>query len=151
MAQINHEEEALRRFVEVAFGRDPITGQGQSNRINIKDNVYYQYGDLRVELQDYTVIVEVESSGGVTNLVKYWECYKSKRITKPIKLLHLFRQKSRHDYESHIKLWHFLKDKMQTELGDQFEAFCFPYDAESPEGLEDAVKKFRDLIEAHST
>jgi hypothetical protein len=152
MVQIKHEEEALRRFVEVtkSFGFEPITGQGKLNRINVAGNVYYQHGDLRVELQRCTVVVEVESSGGVTNLAKYWECYQSKRITKPIKLLHIFRQKSANDYSSHIAVWRFLRDKMQLELGDLFEASDFTYRAESNEGLENAVRAFGDLLEPHA-
>src|SRR5688572_23539047 len=84
MARVSHEAFALTRFRQLAeaHGFAASFGQHAANRIPINGGVYYQFGDLRVELPDCTLIVEVESSGGVTNLAKYWECCESGRLKK---------------------------------------------------------------------
>ena len=87
---------------------------------------YFEFGDLRVELPGRHVIVEVESGGGITNLAKYWYLLHENLITKPVTLLHLFRQVSTKDYESHIALWRFLGVKMIEELGGRVEDSSFP-------------------------
>lgn len=147
----SHESIALERFEQVA--RDlalPFSrGQGASNRIPIAERgagVYYQRGDLRVELPESTVIVEVESSGGVTNLAKYWECFEAGRLTKTVHLLHLFRQKSTNDYASHIVVWNFLAAKMSRVLGDRFTARLMFYRDGDLTTLDDAVVAFKDMV-----
>ena len=135
---------ALKQFHE--FSRlanySPKSRQCGDNRIPINGNVYFQHGDLRVELPTITIIVEVESSGGVTNLAKYWECYESNRINKPMKLIHLFRQKSSNDYESHMVVWRMLCKKMQIALPNKFEGHLMPYKDGSQESLGPALELF---------
>jgi hypothetical protein len=147
----SHESIALERFEAVARDlRLPFErGQGKDNRIPITEcgvGVYYQRGDLRVELPEATVVVEVESSGGVTNLAKYWECFEAGRLTKPIRLLHLFRQKSVNDYASHIVVWKFLARKMARELGDRFTAHVMLYRDADKAGLDEALTVFKNML-----
>lgn len=144
MTRTSHEAFALTRFREIAqsHGFAVQSGQHSANRIGIDGNVYYQFGDLRVELPSVTVIVEVESSGGTTNLAKYWECYESGRIAKPMRLLHIFRQKSLNDYESHMVVWRFLCKKMHAALGSNFEGQWLTYQDGSQASLEPAFTVF---------
>jgi hypothetical protein len=144
MARVSHETFALLRFRELAESRGykVLNGQSADNRIAINGGVYYQFGDLRIELPDRTIIVEVESSGGVTNLAKYWECYESGRLTKPMCLLHIFRQKSRNDYESHMVVWRFLCTKMHSALGNSFVGEWVTYQDGSQHSLEPAFTIF---------
>lgn len=144
MTRISHETFALLRFRELAetHGFATSSGQNAANRIPINGGVYYQFGDLRVELPDRTLIVEVESSGGVTNLAKYWECYESGRLEKPLKLLHIFRQLSINDYESHMVVWRFLCGKMQAALGERFEGHWLTYQNGSQSSLDPAFAIF---------
>ena len=144
MARVSHEEFALTRFREIAesHGVSVSSGQNSANRIAINGGVYFQFGDLRVELPDRTLIIEVESSGGTTNLAKYWECFESGRLKKPMKLLHIFRQKSVNDYESHMVVWRFLCNKMHAELGDRFEGRWLTYQDGSQSSLEPAFSIF---------
>lgn len=55
----SHETHALERFHERARASscERFHTQGSSNRIPIKGNVYYQFGDLRVELPELTIVV----------------------------------------------------------------------------------------------
>jgi len=80
---------------------------------------YFQFGDLRVDLPAYHLVVEVESARGVTNLVKYWYCIEEGFITKSIKLLHLFAQGSENDYIRHLLPWNSLQAKMNNSLGER--------------------------------
>ena len=148
MSRISHENLALARFRELAEanGFKVFSGQGAGNRIVIDGGVYYQFGDLRVELPDCTLIIEVESSGGVTNLAKYWECYEFGRLVKPLKLLHLFRQISANDYKSHMVAWRFLCDRMHAELGDRFEGHLLTYQDGQQSSLEPALSIFADWL-----
>jgi hypothetical protein len=152
-SRISHESAALARFRELAEARGLPTscGQGSSNRILISGGVYYQFGDLRVETNDRTVIVEVESSGGITNLAKYWECFESGRLTKPMRLLHLFRQKSVNDYESHMVVWRFLCGKMQDALGPRFDGRWLTYRDGSLASLEPAYAIFSSWLSEPGT
>ena len=149
MPRESHEAFALALFrdMAVSFGHQTFAGQGSGNRIPIELNVYYQFGDLRVELPKCTVLVEIESAGGVTNLAKYWECIDSNRLPKPVKLLHVFRKTSASDYESHMVLWRFLCGKMQAALGPNFEGRCVTYQHGSSESLEEAVSIFRSWLQ----
>lgn len=54
-----------------------ITGMGAGNRLpldgwDLVGNQRFQFGDLRIETPTTTILIEAESAGGVTNLVKYW-------------------------------------------------------------------------------
>lgn len=144
---------ALAPFKAVAerLGLAYSFGQGGGNRLPIQPNVYFQFGDLRVELPHCTVVVEVESAGGVTNLVKYWESLETRRVEKPIKLLHVFLQKSVNDYEAHIIVWRFLAAQMQRSLGSQWEAHCAKSRGTSEESLAPALTQFQRWLEENAT
>lgn len=146
------EAQALQPFTAVAteLGLACVRGQGLANRLPIKPNVYFQFGDLRVECPTTTIVVEVESSGGVTNLAKYWESFESGRIEKPIRLLHLFRQKSVNDYEAHLVVWRFLSARMEAALGPRFECRCGTYRDGSPGSLAPALDIFRQWLQEES-
>lgn len=124
MIQQKTETLALAPFKAIVADRELecVTGQGGANRLAIDGAVYYQFGDLRVELPEHTLVVEVESAGGVTNLAKYWEAVARARVAKPVKLLHVFLQKSANDYASHIVVWQFLNARMGEALGGRWEA-----------------------------
>lgn len=125
----NLEREMLEEFIKIAkeHGYKPVLGQSGENRITLEGNLYFQFGDLRVETQNYHVVVEVESAGGVTNLVKYWYCLKTQkqRICKRIVLLHIFATSSESDYGSHLLLWDYLYSKMTDEIGEHIQAKRF--------------------------
>ncbi|MBO0789539.1 MAG: hypothetical protein J2P36_01125 [Ktedonobacteraceae bacterium] len=97
-----------------------------TNRGNKEDNkvpgTKFQFGDLRVNTSNCHILVEVESGGGVTNLVKYWYCLKEHKINKPIKLLHIYGISTEGDFSSYLDLWNFLSSKMKDSLGDLFTA-----------------------------
>lgn len=144
------EKEALARFIEVASGYTDnfYTGQGDNNRIakqGTKKQSYFQFGDLRVNTPNRHIIVEVESAGGATNLVKYWYCLENNCIHKPIYLLHIFAQVSEEDYLSHLNLWEFLKDKMQQALSNKFSAKKYTY--RSLTELENIVREFEQILQ----
>jgi hypothetical protein len=96
----------------------------------------FQYGDLRLEGPDSTVVIEVESAGGVTNLVKYWPLLASKPLEKRFVLAHVFRLQSAGDYIAHRQLWSYLVEQMRSGLATerglrypddwQAEAFTYP-------------------------
>lgn len=144
MSRTSHEALALEKFREIARanGMDCESSQGARNRIAIAGAVYYQFGDLRVELPDKIIIIEVESSGGITNLAKYWECFDSGRLTKPLKLLHIYRQVSANDYKSHMVVWEFLCRKMQESMPEKFEGRLATYQAGNLDSLNPACEIF---------
>jgi hypothetical protein len=76
----------------------------------------FQYGDLRIELAATTLIIEAESAGGITNLVKYWPLLRSGTLPKRLVILHLYMLGSSADYIAHRKLWSFLVDRMTEDL-----------------------------------
>lgn len=123
-------------------------GQGASNRISLALSVYYQFGDLRVETPSHWVVVEVESAGGVTNLAKYWEAIASGRVLKPIRLLHIFIQKSERDYASHLLVWAYLNGRMQEALGASWMARCVTVRDLSDGGMAEALSIFDEWIKA---
>lgn len=116
----NIEAECLLLFDAVVseLGLSCYRGYGASNRFDpgfgLVGQQRFQYGDLRVELADRVVVVEVESGGGATNLMKYWPLVT--HLDRPHLLLHGFGQASRSDYISHLRLWDFLWAKMRDEL-----------------------------------
>jgi hypothetical protein len=107
-------EEVLRTLARRADGR----GYGGGNRFDPGFNLVgpqrFQFGDLRVVLEDRIVVVEIESGGGLTNLVKYWPL--ATVSTLPVLLLHAFGQGSLNDYLSHLRLWDFVWGRMRAEL-----------------------------------
>ena len=124
-------------------------GLGGENRFdpgfNLNGRQRFQYGDLRVELADRVVLVETESGGGLTNLVKYWA--HAELEDKPLLLLHVFRQASRNDYIAHLRLWDFVWEKMRNDLwhheSTPLLARMFAYQAGETGSLEEAVAAFR--------
>ncbi|MHA1223079.1 MAG: hypothetical protein ACTSP3_07460 [Candidatus Heimdallarchaeaceae archaeon] len=125
------EKESLNDFIEIAekYNKRIFTGQLLKNRLTIEGNLYYQFGDLRIEMNDFTILVETEGAGGVSNIVKYWYCFENKIIEKPIVLLHLYQQSSINDYGSHLLLWKFIWEKMQKEINKKknlIVAYLFP-------------------------
>jgi hypothetical protein len=123
-----------------------IKGQGVRNRLPVSGNAYFQFGDLRVDLQAAHIVLEVESAGGVTNLVKYWPCIADGLIRRPVRLLHLFRQASTDDYRSHIELWRFLSEKMKSELGGRFDCSVFTYAQATEAELRAPLQFFERLL-----
>lgn len=144
------EAELLRTFIEAVQRRGlaHFLGQGAGNQIPIKPpRVYFQFGDLRVDLPQCILLVEVESSGGVTNLAKYWEIIETCRINKPVRLLHLFRQKSINDYEAHLVIWRFLSEKMKVALGPRFDCALHVYRDGEPASIAPAMSTFEQWLD----
>jgi len=149
---IDHEKAAILPFENIARENHliPLKGQGNDNKIFLGGKLNFQFGDLRVDTKKHHVVIEVESAGGVTNLVKYWYCLADKTLSKqilmPIILIHLFRQTSPNDYKSHLNLWNFMWGEMQKALVNRIQAFPFVY-CELPSGelsgLEKAIKEFK--------
>ena len=72
-----------------------------------------QFGDIRFETQSRTIVVEIESAGGISNLLKYWPYLLGKTQRKPKKpfiFVHLYNTK----YPTHSALWHFFVDNRPT-------------------------------------
>lgn len=122
----NLEEPWLRPFHEVVaslnINDDCIQqGMGHANRFecgfDLVGSQRFQFGDLRVELPDRTVVVEIESAGGLTNLVKYWPL--AAKPGKPLLLLHVYAQGSENDYIAHVHLWRFVMERIQEDLDRQ--------------------------------
>jgi len=150
----NIEAALLRTFIEAVQRRGLMhtMGQGSSNRVPVKPpRVYFQFGDLRLELPKCMLLVEVESSGGVTNLAKYWEIIETCRIEKPVRLLHLFRQKSINDYEAHLVIWRFLSEKMKDALGSRFACALHVYRDGEPASIAPAMETFERWIDECSS
>jgi len=144
----NIEQEVLRDFIKIAEENENnyVTGQGNNNRIMLEGNLYFQFGDLRVVTSSSHVVIEVESAGGVTNLVKYWYCLKKGKIPNPnrIVLLHIFNTSSESDYGSHLLLWNYLWEMMKKDLGNCMEARLFKVG--KGEELPDALAYFKKAI-----
>jgi len=142
------EKLALEKFQKIAsvYPFPKFSGQGLTNRIARKGNSYFQFGDLRVDTPGRHIILEVESAGGVTNLVKYWYGLDSGEITRPVTLLHIFAQVSADDYASHLLLWDYLVERMQSSLGDRFAATRYIY--RSLDDLDPIGFKFDLLLKA---
>jgi hypothetical protein len=91
--------------------------------------------------------MEVESGGGVTNLIKYWYCADRNLIQKPMILLHLFQINSVNDYASHVTLWSFINQRMVSELSGRFTGYSYTYRPQNMlEDLHEALRLFEQLI-----
>jgi hypothetical protein len=102
-------------------GIDLGHGMGLANRFQIPSwelpvLQHFQFGDLRIEGEHATVVIELESAGGLTNLVKYWPLLAEGRHTKRFALAHLFRITSDGDYAAHRRLWLYLVERMSEDL-----------------------------------
>lgn len=105
---------------------------------DLPTNQRFQFGDLRIESDDATVVVEFESAGGVTNLVKYWPLLLKREQPKRFVLAHVFRIASANDYIAHRHLWEFVIERMREDLeargipwGKGWEARAFTYPADA--------------------
>lgn len=149
MPKENLERKALERFEEIArkYNYRVFKGQGNDNRIPVRGNTYFQFGDLRVNTESHHIVIEVESAGGITNLVKYWYYLENRpsTVSKPIVLLHIFRQNSEADYGSHLALWDFMWDQMRRALGDD-EIKATRYTYRDLEDLEFVAKEFEGYL-----
>ena len=120
---VSHEAELLKALqASIAdLGVAGVCGQGADNKFavdgwELSPLQQFQYGDLRIELADTTLIVEAESAGGITNLVKYWPLLRSGTLAKRLVILHVYMLGSSADYIAHRKLWSFLVDRMAEDL-----------------------------------
>lgn len=131
-------------------------GLGTANRFGIPGwelapGQRFQFGDLRIESEHVTVVVEAESGGGVTNLVKYWPHLASGKPPKRFVLAHLYLVGSTGDFISHRRLWSFQCERMREDLerrrvlwGRDWEAALFTYTgAEEPV---DVTRFIRDIL-----
>lgn len=124
-------------------------GYGASNRFdpgfNLVGQQRYQFGDFRVMLEDRVVVVEVESGGGLTNLVKYWPL--AEHTALPILLIHAFRQGSANDYLSHLLLWDFtwaqMRKQIWRETTPKLFARRYTFSHADPNALVEAASDFR--------
>ncbi len=127
----NLEQQALNQFEDIAkkHGYRIFKKQGLDNRIPVEGNTFFQFGDLRVETKTHYIVIEVESAGGITNLVKFWYCIKKRPniVKKPIILMHIFYQGSSADYGSHLALWDFMWDQMKNAIGSSIKASRYTY------------------------
>ena len=108
-----------------------VRGAGAANRIGpegwaLAGAQRLQFGDLRLETRRARVIVEVEPAGGVTNLAKWWPLLRhgadgADGVTslrdRPFLLVHVYYAATREDYLAHRRLWTFLVERMQADLG----------------------------------
>jgi hypothetical protein len=112
----------------------------------------FQFGDLRLEGPSTTVVVEVESAGGITNLVKFWPLLRAGRPQGRFVLVHIFRITSDADYIAHRRLWEFLTERMREDLSSaggltwpgDWEARQFIY--RSPDDLAPAAEYIREVL-----
>lgn len=143
VTSFSYEREAIDYLAAVAKGfpqAKVYRGQGAANRFdvpgwNLPVLQRFQFGDFRLETPGEIIIVETESAGGVTNLVKYWPFLASGAVEKRLILLHLFQVASEGDYIAHRRLWGYLVERMKEDLqmrcgvlyGQHWEAHLFTY------------------------
>ena len=120
---VSHEAELLKTLQAgiADLGIVGMHGQGAANKFGVNGwelppLQQFQYGDLRIELVATTLIVEAESAGGVTNLVKYWPLLRSGALAKRLVILHVYMVSSNADYIAHRRLWSFLVDRITEDL-----------------------------------
>jgi hypothetical protein len=112
-ARTSYERIAVDSLVQALTGLPEAQlyrGQGRGNRFAVTGwemtkNQQFQFGDLRVETPRATIVVEFESAGTVTNLVKYWPLLTANRLAKRFVIVHVFQLGSEADYIAHRRLW----------------------------------------------
>ena len=151
------EREVLAQIEAAVADRPDVQvfrGQGGENRFDVAGwdlppRQRFQFGDLRIEGPLCTVVVEAESAGGVTNLVKYWPYLRAVRPHKRFLIVHLFRLASEDDYIAHRRLWEFLVDRITEDLKASsglerprdWDAQLFAYrEAERPDGAVEYIR-----------
>jgi hypothetical protein len=166
-ARVSWERGAIEELRVALGGRvtvAPAHGMSGSNRVapadwRLKLLQRFQFGDLRYETDNTRVVVEVESGGGLTNLVKYWPMLGRELGDKRFVLAHLFRVVSESDYVAHRKLWDFLIERMRWDgqgrgysWPDDWEARVFTYGHVSAStGIADAADFIAESLTAAST
>lgn len=124
VARVSHEARAIAALREAIGDRVsvvPSQGMGGLNRIapvswELKLMQRFQHGDLRYQTDRTRVVIEVESGGGLTNLVKYWPMLGAELNDKRFVLAHLFMVSSESDYIAHRKLWEYVVERMRRDL-----------------------------------
>lgn len=123
-ARVSWEQRAIQQLRDEIGDRvsiEPVSGMGGLNRKapeswELKVMQRFQFGDLRYQTERMRVVVEVESGGGLTNLVKYWPMLGAELSDKRFVLAHLFMVSSESDYIAHRKLWEYLVERMRRDL-----------------------------------
>jgi len=72
-----------------------------------------QFGDLRIETPERTIVVEIESGGGIGNFLKYWPYLSGQTETRPEKdfaLVHIYGM----SYPTHKALWRYFRGRMPS-------------------------------------
>src|SRR5258708_7714808 len=159
--RVSHERlalETLRSAIADLPHAEVSSGQGGGNRFAVDGweltlLQQFQFGDLRVEAPAATIVVEVESGGGVGNLVKYWPLLADKLLPKQLVILHVFQLNSQADYIAHRRLWQFVVERMRAHLerrgvrwGKEWNAQIFSYRA--GEAPTEAAAALRIAVEA---
>jgi len=141
----DYEAQAIQPFCDVLsqHGLKWNSGQKADNRIVVARNISYQFGDLRFSEGGRHLVVEVESAGGVTNLVKYWYCLREGLITGKLFLFRVFWQVTPDSYRSHRVVWDLLRGEMEKEFPEQFKAWQY-----SSRDLAQATEEFASLLPA---
>ena len=137
-AKISYEKLAIERLLlELADLPDLqiYRGQALGNRFSppewqLRPAQGFQFGDLRFEAPTATIVIEFESAGGITNLVKYWPLLTARPLSKRLVLLHLFQIASSGDYIAHRRLWQFLLERMQDDLRQRGPAYVANWEAQ---------------------
>jgi hypothetical protein len=143
---------SLRDAIGDRVSVEPVSGMGGLNRVapeswELKVMQRFQFGDLRYETNKVRVIVEVESGGGLTNLVKYWPMLGEELKDRRFVFAHLFMVSSEFDYIAHRRLWEYVVERMRGELDQRgcrwerdWHARMFTYGhASAPTGIDDAA------------
>lgn len=128
-------------------------GRTKLNSITLASGTSLQFGDLRVRTTTRDIVIEVESAGGLTNLVKYLYLFHITRLDRPVTLIHLYSKDSPRDHAAHVEMWPFFVHLMRESVGLKFTAHLFRYNFQTP-GVRDelprACELFRSLLSANS-
>lgn len=119
-------------------------GFGAENRMapaawNLNALQQFKFGDLRVELEDRTIIVQIQR--GLIHFAKFWPVIDE--LTKPLAFIHLYGVSTENDYISHRLLWEFLRERMS---GPRFVAWLFTYDKRGRSAPLQASERFRQCL-----
>jgi hypothetical protein len=155
---------SLRDAIGDRVSAEPVSGMGGLNRIaperwELKVLQRFQFGDLRYEASESRVVVEVESGGGLTNLVKYWPMLGEELKDKRFVLVHLFMVSSEFDYIAHRRLWEYVVERMRSDLDNRgcrweqkWHARIFTYGhASAPAGIEEAATYIAEALSGNTT
>ena len=114
----------LREGLSDIPGGEMMSGQGGANAFGPADwglvgRQRFQYGDFRFETERLVAVVEIDTAGGVTNLVKYWPYLAARPDAvagRRFLIAHVFASASANDYISHLRLWDFVAERMRDDL-----------------------------------